>query len=283
MDLLLEATKNAPGAQAENPAGGVLALMQALQPAVVYTNESNVDTNRKLWDAYADEWNPEEQWVRKEAKRAGVPEEDMQPHLQFIGDEWTNKQDLDSVLGQYIFPYLGGEVGEVGSGGGRIACQTADKCENLHCFDISAGMLAKAKEKTDAAGKSNVSFTLLETPEFPSQYHEAFDFVYFFDVLVHVDMHTQWKYIQQLPVIMKPGGKVLLHTANLCSSKGWERFSKQKDFSVGGFCFTSPEIVLKMISEQPELRVVRHSAQPSETEESNIYKERDFLVVVEKC
>ena len=98
---------------------GVLALMQALQPAVVYTNESNVDTNRKLWDAYAQEWTPDEEWVRREAKRAGVPEAEMEEHLHFLGDEWTNKQDLDSVLGQYVFPYIkeGAVVGEVGSGG----------------------------------------------------------------------------------------------------------------------------------------------------------------------
>ena len=50
-----------------------------------------------------------------------------------------------------------------------------------------------------------------------------FDMVYFFDVLVHVDNHTQWKYIQQLPSVLKSGGRALLHTANICSDKGFER------------------------------------------------------------
>merc|ERR1712166_34704 len=267
-----------------SPANGVLALMQALQPAVVYTNQSNLDVNRKLWNAYSDEWQPEEEWVRTEARRAGVADNDMAPHLQFIGDEWTNKHDLDSVLAQFIFPYLnGGVIGEVGSGGGRIACQTADQCGTLDCFDISAGMLEKAKAKTDEAGKTNVSFTLLETTQFPERFAEKFDFVYFFDVLVHVDLHDQWKYVQQLPEILKPGGKALLHTANLCSVKGWERFNKQKEFSVGGFCFTSPDIVLNMIHRQEGLRVVSHSGEYNAPEQSNIYIERDFLVIVERC
>ena len=204
--------------------------------------------------------------------------------VQFIGDEWTNKNDLDSVLAQFIFPYLqGGVIGEVGSGGGRIACQTADQCGTLDCFDISAGMLEKAKAKTDEAGKTNVTFTLLETTQFPAQFTQKFDFVYFFDVLVHVDLHDQWKYVQQLPQILKPGGKALLHTANVCSEKGWERFSKQKEFSVGGFCFTSPEIVLIMIRQQEGLRVVSHSGEHNDPAQSNIYIERDFLVIVERC
>ena len=265
-------------------ASGVLALMQALQPAVVYANESNTDTNRKLWDAYAQEWTPDEEWVRKEAKRAGVPEAVMEEHLQFLGDEWTNKEDLQSVLAQYIFPYLdeGAVVGEVGSGGGRIVCQTADRCGELHCFDISSAMLAKAKAVSTEAGKHNVSFTLLDNASFPSEYHGRFDFVYFFDVLVHVDLHTQWKYVQELPKILKPGGRALMHTANICSDKGWDRFSKQKDFSVGGFCFSSPDITLRMINEQEGLTVIRHSGEPVDPENSNIYNERDFLVIVER-
>merc|ERR1711907_313280 len=101
--------------------------------------------------------------------------------------------------------------------------------------------------------------------------------VYFFDVLVHVDHHTQWKYIQQLPSVLKSGGRALLHTANICSDKGFERFSRQDEASVGGFCFSSPEIVFKMVKQVPELSIVCHSLElPPGVQ--NIYVQRDFLI-----
>jgi hypothetical protein len=34
----------------------VLALLDQLQEAVVYTDAGNISTNRKLWDNYAKEW-----------------------------------------------------------------------------------------------------------------------------------------------------------------------------------------------------------------------------------
>ena len=45
----------------------VLNLIQQLGSAMVYPDCTNVETNRKLWDLYAQEWDPQVQWVQQMA------------------------------------------------------------------------------------------------------------------------------------------------------------------------------------------------------------------------
>ena len=92
-------------------------------------------------------------------------------------------------------------------------------------------------------------------------FSQKFDFIYSFDCLVHVDLHTQFSYFQQgnffrfsmtmnvqkqmkcqavncsqISQNIKPKtGFALIHTSNLEAPNGWKRFEKQKKFSVRGF------------------------------------------------
>ena len=60
--------------------------------------------------------------------------------LQFVGDEWSDLSSLQQVLDEFLFPFLlpasSCVVGEVGSGGGRVAAQVAPKVKNLYCFGM---------------------------------------------------------------------------------------------------------------------------------------------------
>jgi hypothetical protein len=114
----------------------IIQLVQNLSEAIVYTESSNFDTNRKLWNQvwkiwiiywvkkYAKDWAKDVDWVQKMVKN--LPEvnastqEDIDKHLQFLGDEWSNTRSLQETLSDFLFPYFdqSSTVLEIGSGGG---------------------------------------------------------------------------------------------------------------------------------------------------------------------
>ena len=75
------------------------------------------------------------------------------------------------------------------------------------------------------------------------QYKGKIDFCYSFDVMVHVDIHTLYRVLKQVRMLLKPGGLMMLSVANLCSESGFDRFSKQSNYKVAGFYFMSPDII----------------------------------------
>lgn len=205
-------------------------------------------------------------------------------YLQHLGDEWSDKSSFTQVLEDYVWPNVTEEsvVAELGSGGGRVASRVALRVGTLHCFDISKEMLKKAQsavEQSLAASSQTktTKFVLLEQPKLAADLASNFDFAYAFDVFPHVDLHTQWKYYQEFHRILKPGAKALIHTANLEAPEGWTRFAQQDKYSVGGFYFMVPSMVLALV--QKAGFVVLKSSSP---DSSNTYYNRDFLVLVQK-
>ncbi|CAN0419326.1 unnamed protein product, partial [Phaeothamnion confervicola] len=137
---------------------------------------------------------------------------------------------------------------EIGCGGGRVAAEVAPHVASLTCLDVSPKMLQRAQ--AELAGADNVSFRLLSggkvaagahaaavgaPPRLPEDMTGACDFVYCFDVLVHVDLHVQYAYYRDVRRLLKSGGKAFFSTANLLSPGGWPRFEAQRKFTVGGF------------------------------------------------
>lgn len=95
---------------------GLQNLLSALNEAVI-TNESNVNTNKKIWDRYAEEWNPNKKWVKKMATNI------QQSNLNYLGDEWSSNNDVIQIINIFILPYIdmNSIVIEIGSGGARIS------------------------------------------------------------------------------------------------------------------------------------------------------------------
>ena len=238
------------------------------------SNLLNFEHNRELWNRYARSWN-----------KATVPidvveevrENDRQSYLQHLGDEWGRPRDVDRIVADYIYPYISEEsiVAEIGSGGGRIASRVAGRTRELYCFDIAAEMLKRAKAALRS--HSNVHYILLDQPKFPDRFAGKFDFLYSFDVFVHLDLHTIWKYFNEIRTVLREGGKAFVHTTNLKAPKGWEWFSSQDTYSVGGGYFVCPEII-DVLAQHSNLRIVKRSS----IDPSNFYLGRDYLVVLEK-
>lgn len=263
----------------------VLKVVQSLGSALVYPDSDNIDTNRKLWDCYAREWGPDEKWVQKIACGDDKTTQDIAGSntntLHCLGDEWSDTQDLEYVIDHFIHPYLAAPepvvVAEIGSGGGRVASRVVSSGNvlELHCYDISQEMLKVAQQNMQQKYPNVQYHWLQDATSLPKC--ESFDFVYAFDVFVHLDLHTMFRYFKAIYQMLKVGGKAFVSTANLLAPRGFERFEAQSKYTVGGFYFVSPEIVQTLV-EKSGLKIVSSGQESMD----NIYLSRDYLVVVEK-
>jgi SAM-dependent methyltransferase len=235
----------------------------------------NFAYNRKLWDIYSRNWDRERSFLRFDPE--GDPEEYKAQRIQLLGEEWGPPEDVDDVVDRFIRPYIGPQsvIGEIGVGGGRIATRVAPSVAEFWCLDVSEEMLRRTREVL--GDPAHVHYALLEEPRFPAELAGHFDFIYSFDVFVHLDLHVMWTYLQEIARVLKPGGRAFLHTSNLTAPGGWAHFSPQEKFSVGEHYFISPEIA-RLLADHAGLEVIAE-ASPDPT---NFYLNRDFLFVVEK-
>jgi len=233
----------------------------------------NVAYNRDLWNGYAGRWKRDRSFRVRMADVSGATAE----QLAVLGGEWGTPDAFDEVVRSFIDPYVDRDaiVGEIGSGGGRVAARVAPNSKRFYCFDISDAMLELAREAL--ADCPNVEYVLLRKPSLPAKLAETFDFLYSLDVFVHLDLHTIWKYIREIESSLRPGGHAFLHTANLTAPGGWERFAAQDRYYPEGFYFVSPEIVHALVS-HTSLQIVKES-QP---DPHNFYLNRDYLLVLQK-
>jgi SAM-dependent methyltransferase len=237
----------------------------------------NLAYNEALWDWYAERWDDEgfraEQLVHE--GRTGTEA----GGLVRLGEEWGRLDDAVQVIDEWILPYVTptSAVGEIGTGGGRVAARVAPHAGEFHCFDVSQNMLKLVdKELRDVGVVPHLHH--VPEPVLPPELTASLDVLYSFDVFVHLDLHVQWRYFQEMARVLKPGGTGVIHTSNLVSPGGWDRFAAQGSYRVEGFYFMTPEAVRTLV-EKAGLRLVRHQLgdQPG-----NFYYERDQIVVVER-
>ena len=98
---------------------------------------------------------------------------------------------MKAIVDTFILPYVRGRTLEIGSGGGRIANLVAPHVPWLHCADIATNMLEMAKQSLT---HTNITFHLIDGATLPDF---SYDAIYTFDVFVHVDIHTMWKYFME--------------------------------------------------------------------------------------
>jgi SAM-dependent methyltransferase len=244
-------------------------LKGAVRDRLMPPMHENVDYNRAMWDRMAKKWSPERAPVQ------GNRTDD--DRIEVLGDEWGDPTSVEQILERFVYPHVDSDdvAGEIGSGGGRVALRVAPKVERFTCFDISTEMLRHARQNLTSLG--NVDFVVLEGAQLPASATGQFDFLYAFDVFVHLDLHTQWKYFKEFSRVLKPGGKVMVHTSNLLTEVGWQQFASQDRFEIRGHYFVTPELVRTLIS-RAGLRLVDESSE----EDSNFYYRRDYVAVAEK-
>lgn len=223
---------------------------------------SNTQYNRLIWTLYPLLRGP----LGRPARRATA-----------VGSEWGGTGEVERIVGEFILPFVDASsiVGELGVGGGRVATLVAPNVGTFVGFDISSPMLRQARRALSEY--SNVKLVKLREARFPSELHGTFDFVYAFDVFVHLDMHVMWRYPEGFSSILKRGGKAFVHTSNIAAPDGWNQFVSQSGYSVSGHYFVSPETV-EVLASHAGFEVV-HASTP---DPSSSYLNRDHLAVLSK-
>ena len=237
------------------------------------TPNDNVEYNVKIWDDYAKNWD----YKTIEVENKDIDDDKRKEYLEFIGNEWGALNDATDIINEYLLEYVNKDsvVGEIGIGGGRIANLVAPKIKKLYGFDVAKQMLKNASKSL--SNHTNIEYVHLNGSKFENNLESSFDMIYSFDVFVHLDLHNIWAYFKEIKKALKDDGKVFLHTSNLTTQAGWNRFKVQDRYWPGGFYFITPEII-ETLAKRAGFKIIKHST----LDETNFYKNRDYLFVMEK-
>ncbi len=238
---------------------------------------NNIEYNSKCWDMYAKTWTKENAAV----ENPDVKPEEKANYVNYLGDEWGIVQHVNDIFEEYIKPYINNssKAIEIGVGGGRIASRVAPCVNKLYCLDVAPAMIENAKESLKNI--NNIEFILIDSPEV-NIVNDNIDFIYSFDVFVHMDIEMIWKYFYSISNKLKSGGKVFLHTTNLKNENGWKNFLSQLDYRPGGYniirhYFIIPELI-ELFAKNAGFRIIKHSNGTTD----NYYDKRDYMFVMEK-
>jgi SAM-dependent methyltransferase len=231
----------------------------------------NVAYNRELWNWYAEQWQDPTFGIA----HADRPD-DLPTTLETIGDEWGRRSDVDAIVKEFILPFVRRDsiVAEIGCGGGRIAERLVGHVALYYGFDISRRMLELAR---GTIRDPRARFVLLEDAELPDELGERFDFVFAFDVFLHLDLYVMRRYLEEMARVLKTDGKAFVHTTNLTSDAGWDNFVKFERYRPETHFYVSPETV-RTLARRSGFTVLKESVPDS----NNFYLARDYLAVLAK-
>ena len=174
---------------------------------------------------------------------------------QHLGDEWGDEAFTQIMVQRFCLPYLGEDtcVLEIGPGGGKYSVVLVERCKRLTIADVSQAMLDRTARRLK--GWDRVTYVKLNGLDFEGVAGEAFDFVFSFDVFVHLDTEDIFCYLSEIKRMLKPHGVAAIHFANLLSPVGWDKFVKEaprnraEKKQIGRFNFVTPQIIEKFLHE----------------------------------
>jgi ubiquinone/menaquinone biosynthesis C-methylase UbiE len=117
---------------------------------------------------------------------------------------------------------------EIGCGIGRVAKQLAPRCRMWIGCDVSPNMLKLARERLREF--SNVE--LLETSghDLRPIADLSVDVAYCTVVFMHLEPWDRYNIVKEAFRVLRPGGRVYVDNANLCSDEGWAIFERHQHY-----------------------------------------------------
>lgn len=156
-----------------------------------------------------------------------------------LGEEW-NASDVigvavpaDEIVSHIdrtvLEPHLGrvDTLLEIGAGGGRFTVPLVPRARHLIAADTSPMMIRLLERRFRE--HSNVSTLLLPGSDLHSLAADSVDAVFSYDVFVHLSPWTIHLYLEEIRRVLRPGGRAILHHANLHSELGWRRFARDAE------------------------------------------------------
>jgi SAM-dependent methyltransferase len=170
---------------------------------------------RSQWSAYPKLWR-----------------EDKSLNLGFttLGEEWGGPKFADAIVERLAAEYLGPDVDvlELGCGGGKFSRRIAPRVRSLVCADISAPMLEQTRNELARQGDAEgVEFCQLSGIDFHGIPDSSVDFIFSYDVQLHMQPQNIFSYMLDARRILRPGGTFMLHQINLDSPGGIDQFQSQ--------------------------------------------------------
>ena len=146
------------------------------------------------------------------------------------GEEWTpssewKKKFIQQIIYGNIKPYS--NILEIGPVSGRWSVHLMNIAQKLYLVDISPKCIELCKKKFEA--KNFVRFILLRDIHLDEICDKSLDYVFSYDVFVHIDKRDIEKYFSEFKKKIKEGGKIIIHYSRFGDKLGQFRSRFNED------------------------------------------------------
>jgi 2-polyprenyl-3-methyl-5-hydroxy-6-metoxy-1,4-benzoquinol methylase len=157
-----------------------------------------------------------------------------------MGTEWRR-----AVVDDLILPYVTSHsvTLEVGPGAGRWSAALQAASAKLILVDITEISMELCRERF--AECSNVEYRLTDGAGLPGMPDETIDFIWSFDVFVHIAPQDQRAYMRDFARVMRPGAKAVIHHAG----QGGLNSNQRSSMTAELFARLAAELGLRLIDQ----------------------------------
>jgi len=178
----------------------------------------SIESNRRMWNNW--DWSDEgEEWTY-----------DVKTHKDEDPVKWKT-----TLINEMMLKYIKNEstILEIGPGGGRWTGELQKLAKNLIIADISKKCLDICKKRFKS--KTNIKYELIDK-RLDFIQNNTLDFVWSYDVFVHINPSDVERYIKDFERILKIGGNAIIHhsgTYPLYKGKkeAWRAYMGKKQFA----------------------------------------------------
>ena len=128
------------------------------------------------------------------------------------GEEWSPSPEWQASVVEYLLKPNVPEHAtalEIGPGAGRWTGPLIERTEHLTVVDVSDEAIKLCRDKF--GNEAGIDFLVNDGASLPGVEAASLDFVWSFDVFVHIAPADQAKYHAEFARVMKPGARCLIH------------------------------------------------------------------------